>query len=235
MQFIAKGRFGQCYAVTLPSKHVVVTKLIQLKSKKQITLAKQEVEVHKRLQHLSICRFLKAFWTKTNVIMVLEYCNDGTLWQAAKRGIYHQSWITQLLKGVVYLHQCCILHRDLKLSNILLKKQHVKISDFGFATEGPFARGLYGTPNYLAPEILNHASYSYGVDVWALGCCLYSLRHYGKGPFERQTLDGTYDAIRALERPADLETLEAKMLVIEANRPSAHEILCTWFNVQPAL
>jgi polo-like kinase 1 len=234
MKFIASGRFGRCFAVTLPSKHIVVTKLINVQSKKQRKLVRREVYIHARAQHDSICQFFKAFWTQNNVFIVLEYCNGGTLWDVAKTGAYRHAWTVQLLQGVVYLHENRILHRDLKLSNILLKNQRVKISDFGFATKGPTAHGMYGTPNYLAPEILNHEPYSYGVDVWAVGCCLYAVRHYGQGPFQRQSTEETYTAIKAFDRPSTLQTLEAAIFVADDQRPSAAKLLCTLFALQPA-
>ena len=93
---------------------------------------------------------------------------------------------------------------------------------------------MYGTPNYLAPEILNHERYSYGVDVWAVGCCLYAMRHCGQGPFQRQTTEETYMAIKAFDRPLTLNSLEAAMLVVDDQRPSAAEILCTMCALQPA-
>jgi polo-like kinase 1 len=234
MKFIASGRFGQCYAVTLPSKHLVVTKLIKIQSLKQRKLVRREIQIHAHVRHELICQFYKAFWTKQNVFIVLEYCNDGTLWNVAKTGTYRHDWSVQLLQGVVYLHANSIIHRDLKLSNILLKNQHVKISDFGFATKGPTARGMYGTPNYLAPEILNDEAYSYGVDVWAVGCCLYAMKHFGQGPFQRQSKEETYMAIKAFDRPSTLQSLEAAIFVVGDRRPSAAELLCTLFALQPA-
>ena len=78
----------------------------------------------------------------------------------------------------------------------------IKIGDFGLATkenfEGERKRTLCGTPNYIAPEVLTKKGHSYEVDVWSIGCIMYTLL-VGKPPFETQTLKDTYKRIRANE------------------------------------
>ncbi len=87
-----------------------------------------------------------------------------------------------------YLHQKRILHRDLKLSNILIDKDRIvnikpqKIADFGLAVSEPCDDNrVCGTPNYIAPEVLQK-QYSEKSEVWAVGCVLYALAT-GKPPF----------------------------------------------------
>ena len=87
------------------------------------------------------------------------------------------------------MHQFNVIHRDLKLGNLFLSdKMEIKIGDFGLATrleyEGERKRTICGTPNYIAPEILEGKSgHSFEVDIWAVGVIIYTLL-IGKPPFE---------------------------------------------------
>ena len=78
----------------------------------------------------------------------------------------------------------------------------IKIGDFGLATrvetDGERKRTLCGTPNYIAPEVLGKKGHSFEVDVWSIGCILYTLL-VGKPPFETQTLKDTYARIKRNE------------------------------------
>ena len=93
----------------------------------------------------------------------------------------------------------------------------IKIGDFGLATkenyEGERKRTLCGTPNYIAPEVLTKKGHSYEVDIWSIGCIMYTLL-VGKPPFETQTLKDTYKRIRANEYhvPSKVGSL-AKLLI----------------------
>lgn len=95
-----------------------------------------------------------------------------------------------------YLHDKKIIHRDLKLGNLFLNDDmQVKIGDFGLATtldyDGERKKTLCGTPNYIAPEMLDKKGHSFEVDIWAIGCILYTLL-VGKPPFETETLKVTH-------------------------------------------
>jgi len=101
-----------------------------------------------------------------------------------------------------YMHSHRVIHRDLKLGNIFLnEKMEVKCGDFGLATklefDGERKRTICGTPNYIAPEILEgKQGHSYEVDVWSLGVIIYTLI-IGKPPFETQDVKTTYKRIRS--------------------------------------
>ena len=94
-----------------------------------------------------------------------------------------------------------VIHRDLKLGNLFLNdKMEVKLGDFGLATklefDGEKKKTICGTPNYIAPEILEGKSgHSYEVDIWSLGVIIYTLI-IGKPPFETPDVKTTYKKIR---------------------------------------
>lgn len=86
----------------------------------------------------------------------------------------------ELALGLKYLHDRSIIHRDLKLGNILLANDHtVKICDFGLAAKLTHTESekntICGTPNYISPEILNKQPYGMKIDCWSFGCVLYAL------------------------------------------------------------
>lgn len=111
-------------------------------------------------------------------------------------------YIAQIVNGLKYLHDNLIIHRDLKLGNLFLDSQmRVKIGDFGLATKlltrEEKRRTICGTPNYIAPEILEgKEGHSFEVDVWSTGVILYTLL-IGKPPFETKDVKTTYKRILA--------------------------------------
>ena len=110
-------------------------------------------------------------------------------------------YTSQIINALKYLHQHRIIHRDLKLGNLFLnEKMEIKLGDFGLATkldfDGEKKRTICGTPNYIAPEVLEgKAGHSYEVDIWSLGVIIYTLI-IGKPPFETSDVKTTYRRIR---------------------------------------
>ncbi|RHY65328.1 hypothetical protein DYB34_000572 [Aphanomyces astaci] len=106
-----------------------------------------------------------------------------------------QHYIRQLVAGIAYIHGQNVLHRDLKLSNILLTSDDVvKIADFGLATDlvtNQSPSTICGTPNFIAPEVLLGKAYTFSADLWSLGCMAYSLL-VGTPPFQGQTVAYEY-------------------------------------------
>ena len=109
-------------------------------------------------------------------------------------------YLLQVIDALEYLHASGIVHRDIKLGNVFLNyKMEIKLGDFGLSTRVKSARErrytTCGTPNYIAPEILNETGHSFEVDIWAVGIMLYALL-VGKPPFESETVDETYRRIK---------------------------------------
>jgi len=112
-----------------------------------------------------------------------------------------QCYLLQLLSVLTHLHKSKVIHRDLKLGNLFLSdNMEIKLGDFGLAAklefEGERKRTICGTPNYIAPEILEDKNgHSYEVDIWSLGVIIYTFL-IGKPPFETNDVKSTYRKIR---------------------------------------
>ena len=144
----------------------------------------------------------------------------------------------QLLDAMRYLHNHNIIHRDLKLGNLFLTHDlQIRVGDFGLATHlktrDERKKTVCGTPNYIAPEILDQKGHSFEVDTWAFGVILYTML-IGKPPFETADVKTTYKKIRenSYDFPAEYPiSADAKDLITQIlqpdpqNRPSIEAIL----------
>ncbi|XP_017493989.1 PREDICTED: death-associated protein kinase 2-like, partial [Rhagoletis zephyria] len=97
-------------------------------------------------------------------------------------------FMRQILSALVHLHEKSIVHLDLKPENILLTEEgsrQIKLIDFGISRllkEKADIKGVYGTPEFIAPEILNYEPIGFGTDLWSVGCIAYTML-YGSSPF----------------------------------------------------
>ena len=166
-------------------------KITTYKDNIDINKIKNEVTIHIKLKHPNILNMHSSFYhRRIYYYIITDYCINGTLKEFTKnrRNISYPEiklCINQIIEGLNYLHNNQIIHRDIKLDNILLdKNMTLKIADFGISTtydNNDFKP--IGTPFYMAPEIVNKTSYDYRVDIWSLGVIIYFL-HYHKFPFQ---------------------------------------------------
>ena len=165
-----------------------------------------EIKIHRSLQQTNIVGFEHFFEDEENVYILLELCPNQTMNELIRRRkrlteLEVQCYFMQILSAIRYSHKQKVIHRDLKLGNLFLSgKMEVKVGDFGLATrvdfEGEKKRTICGTPNYIAPEILEgKVGHSYEVDIWSLGVVCYTML-VGKPPFETSDVKTTYRRIR---------------------------------------
>jgi polo-like kinase 1 len=247
-RFLGKGGFARCYEFqNLDTKRISAAKVIA-KSSLTKSRAKQklmsEIKIHRSLHNNNIVGFEHFFEDSENVYITLELCANQTLNELIRRRkrlheIETKCYIVQIISALKYLHAHRIIHRDLKLGNLFLSaKMELKIGDFGLATklefDGERKRTICGTPNYIAPEILEaKQGHSYEVDIWSLGVILYTML-IGKPPFETSDVKTTYRRIRmnAYTFPEHVTISESAKDMIQriltndpAKRPSLDELL----------
>ncbi|NXI87877.1 DAPK2 kinase, partial [Rhipidura dahli] len=159
----------------------------------------QEVAILRQLSHPNIMRLHDLFASRAEVVLVLELIRGGELFDfiAEKEMLSEEEaieFLGQILRGVEYLHACLIAHFDLKPENIMLQekgvpKPWIKIIDFGLAQQlkdGVTFRSLCGTPQYIAPEVINYEPLSPATDMWSIGVITYILLS-GLSPFQGET------------------------------------------------
>lgn len=154
--------------------------------------AHQEVFLLQALRHPLIVAYHDSFLVEGQdiLVIVMEYCDGGDLRmlinQKAKSGEHFSeeqvmTWFAQIVLALQFIHSEKVLHRDLKTSNIFLRKESstIKLGDFGISRvlEGTAdaAVTMVGTPYYMSPEVCRNEPYSWKSDVWSLGCVLYEL------------------------------------------------------------
>lgn len=209
-KFLGKGGFAKCYEMKcVETKKVYAAKLFEKKALANSKSRKKlinEIKLHKKLHHQHIVNFEHFFEDKENVYILLELCSNQTLNELLKRrkrltDIEVQCYVIQIVRALKYIHNHKIIHRDLKLGNLFItNKLELKLGDFGLAAkieyEGQRRKTVCGTPNYIAPEVLEKKNgHSYEVDVWSLGVIIYTL-YYGRPPYETADVKLTYKRIK---------------------------------------
>ncbi|XP_071976203.1 serine/threonine-protein kinase PLK1 [Engystomops pustulosus] len=248
-RFLGKGGFAKCYEITdlatrevFAGKIVPKTMLLKPHQKDKMTM---EIAIQRSLAHKHVVGFHGFFEDDNFVYVVLELCRRRSLLELHKRRKAvtepeARYYLRQTIQGCQYLHSNKVIHRDLKLGNLFLNDDmEVKIGDFGLATkvefDGERKKTLCGTPNYIAPEVLGKKGHSFEVDIWSIGCIMYTLL-VGKPPFETSCLKETYLRIKKNEYsiPKHINPVAAaliqKMLRSDPNtRPTIDELLTDEF------
>jgi len=251
-RFLGKGGFARCYEFTSLDNHKVYAGKVVVKESLKRSRAKQkmmsEIKIHRSVQHPGIVNFEHFFEDSQNVYILLEMCSNQSLSEIVRRRkrlteFEVQCYLVQLLAPLKYLREEKVIHRDLKLGNLFLtEKMELKIGDFGLAArvehDGERKRTICGTPNYIAPEVLDsREGHSYEVDIWAVGIIIYALL-VGRPPFETPDVKATYRRIRtnyysfpdSVPLSPQAKGLITRLLVTDpSKRPSIEEIFANDF------
>lgn len=176
----------------------------KLKDPEHWKRVQSEIKIMEQVSHPRIARMYEAVETPKRMHLIMECLDGGNLcsYVKSKRRLSEDESrriFFQLVQALDVLHQSCIIHRDIKLENVLFdKNREIKLIDFGFSTVSPNGKKLRvfcGTPSYMAPEIVRRTEYEgKPVDMWGLGVLLYALL-CGCFPFRAKSYPDLYRRI----------------------------------------
>ncbi|XP_075502908.1 CBL-interacting protein kinase 23-like [Primulina tabacum] len=208
---LGEGTFAKVkFAKNLETGENVAIKILdkeKVLKHKMIGQIKREISTMKLIRHPNVIRMFEVMASKTKIYIVMEFVTGGELFdKIASRGRLKEdearTYFHQLINAIDYCHSRGVYHRDLKPENLLLDTTGIlKVSDFGLSALSQQVRedGLLhttcGTPNYVAPEVINNKGYDGAkADLWSCGVILFVLMA-GYLPFEESNLMTLYKRI----------------------------------------
>ncbi|XP_012789957.1 mitogen-activated protein kinase kinase kinase 19 isoform X4 [Sorex araneus] len=184
---------GQLIAV----KQVALDTSDKLATEKEYRKLQEEVDLLKALNHVNIVAYLGTCLEENIVSIFMEFVPGGSISSIINRfgplpEMVFCKYTKQILQGVAYLHENCVVHRDIKGNNVMLMPTGIiKLIDFGCArrlawaglngTHSDMLKSMHGTPYWMAPEVINESGYGRKSDIWSIGCTVFEMAT-GKPP-----------------------------------------------------
>lgn len=240
---VGSGTFGDLYRGTYCSQDVAIKVLkAERISAEMLRDFSQEVYIMRKIRHKNVVQFIGACTRQPNLCIVTEFMSKGSLYDFLHKhnGVFKLPLLLKaaldVSKGMNYLHQNNIIHRDLKTANLLMDENEVvKVADFGVArvqAQTGVMTAETGTYRWMAPEVIEHKPYDHRADIFSFGIVLWELLT-GELPYALLTpLQAAVGVVQKGLRPtipknthpklADL--LERCWLKNSAQRPSFSEI-----------
>lgn len=223
-QLIGKGTYGRVYlGINADNGEVLAVKQVEINAriagadrdriKEMVAALDQEIDTMQHLEHPNIVQYLGCERGDLSISIYLEYISGGSVGSCLrKHGKFEESVVKSLtqqtLKGLAYLHDKGILHRDLKADNILLDLDGTcKISDFGISKKtddiygNDSSNSMQGSVFWMAPEVIQSQGqgYSAKVDIWSLGCVVLEM-FAGRRPWSREEAIGAIFKLGSLSQ-----------------------------------
>lgn len=226
---VKENQTGEVYALKVLRKDNII-------KRNQVEHTNTERSVLEYVRHPFIVGMNMAFQSRDKLYFVLDYCAGGELFfHLGKLGKFPEPrakfYAAEIVLAISYVHSLDIIYRDLKPENVLLDAQgHIRLTDFGLSKEGisnssSGAHSFCGTPEYLAPEILNRQGHGRAVDWWSLGALLYEMIT-GLPPFYCQDREKLFEKIRKseLHYPSNVSRPAKQMLVGLLTKDPQHRL-----------
>lgn len=241
---IASGSYGDLYKGTYCSQEVAikVLKPERVNSDMQKEFA-QEVFILRKVRHKNVVQFIGACTKPPNLYIVTEFMSGGSVYDYLhkQKGVFKLPTLLKVAidvsKGMNYLHQNNIIHRDLKGANLLMDENEVvKVADFGVArvkAQSGVMTAETGTYRWMAPEVIEHKPYDHKADIFSFGVVLWELLT-GKLPYDHLTpLQAAVGVVQKGLRPAIPNDTHPKLVELlvkcweqdPASRPDFSEII----------
>ncbi|XP_034241669.1 caM kinase-like vesicle-associated protein [Thrips palmi] len=196
---IGRGKFGTVYRCRERGTGLsLAAKFVSVARKEDRRNVEREVDIMRSLQHPRLLQLYDAFEYEKNVCLILELIEGGELFERVIDDDFVLTeksctiFMRQICEGIQFVHQQHILHLDLKPENILCLTKtgnRIKIIDFGLARRyevGKKLQVLFGTPEFVAPEVVNFDQIGFNTDMWSVGVICYVLLS-GLSPFMGDT------------------------------------------------
>ena len=245
---LGKGSFGEVFLTKKENcSKLYATKkipLTHLKNKEFEKYINNEIKIMKKLDHENVIKLYDFYQTSNNLYLIMDYINGGSLseylaeYKLKKGSAFPQKiiqyFVKQIVQGLIYIHSKNIIHRDIKLDNILInfpantKKENrdytlaqIKIIDFGLSTDSNLATSLVGSPIYMDPVILEKYKKAGGIekfkrydkkaDIWSLGAITYEMLT-GEVLFNAESLPELISKVKKGDYSLDVKDLSDEIL-----------------------
>ncbi|NWT14685.1 M3K19 kinase, partial [Vireo altiloquus] len=255
-EVLGKGAYGTVYCGLTSLGQLIAVKQVVLDTSDQLTTEKEyqkfheEVDLLKTLKHVNIVTYLGTCLEDNILSIFMEFVPGGSISSILNRfgplpEVVLCKYTKQILQGVAYLHDNCVVHRDIKGNNVMLMPNGViKLIDFGCArrlawaslsgTRSELLRSVHGTPYWMAPEVINESGYGRKSDIWSVGCTVFEMAT-GKPPlasmgrvaamFYIGAHRGLMPALPSRFSSAAVEFVHACLTRDQHERPSALQLL----------
>ncbi|GET90917.1 protein kinase-like protein [Leishmania tarentolae] len=222
---LGKGSYGTVHLGILTNGKMVAVKYVNVVSESPEALAsvKAEVNMLRELSHPNIIRYFGAHTIQDTMLVFMEFAVGGSLTSIVKKFTHltepvMQLYTFQILRGLQYLHDKGVVHRDIKGENILIDGYGVaKLADFGcskslanIANSSQVGCGtLVGSPFWMAPEVIRSEAYGTKADIWSVGCTVVEMLNGGEPPW-REEFDNVYSAMFYVGSTNDIPQIPAE-------------------------
>uniref|UniRef100_UPI0037E7F184 myosin light chain kinase, smooth muscle-like n=1 Tax=Semicossyphus pulcher TaxID=241346 RepID=UPI0037E7F184 len=214
------GKFGQVFRLThKETGEEWAGKFYRGRTSKERTAARKEIELMNCLHHPKLVQCVAAYDSRSEMVMVMEYIAGGELFERIVDDNFEHTeptsarYMQQILEGMQYVHKQNIVHLDLKPENIVCVDTtgtRIKIIDFGLASKLEESKPLmvmHGTPEFVAPEVINYEPVGLETDMWSIGVICFILLS-GESPFQGNSDAETLALVTAARYEFDQESFE---------------------------